>query len=174
MPDSELSERDLILSTISAFLLEFESMCEHIRRCIGTILINNGLANYEFANILLDRINALALIKKFCKVLYEQHKSHPNIETIVKDIRKRLVEANDKRNIIVHSQWMLNYDPKGKHIAIEYKYRPGPYNTIEHEYTVNSVNELTDKIRALNFIIMNLWTPLDSLELVNEEVRIKC
>ncbi len=163
MNDSEYTEREeKFYKVLGAFVVEFEHLCLSIRNTIVLLFEKNGLQKNILVDILLHDTTADPLKRYLQALIFECYKDdltkNPNEKISIEKFFKKIQEAGQLRNDIVHSAWIIGFDSKqnsDNDIAFPIRNKASK-NGLKGIYSEYSSTDLSSYFEDLK--VLTLWS----------------
>lgn len=166
MDDSEYIERkEKFYTVLGAFVFEFEQLCLTIKNTIALLFIKNGLQKDVLVDVLIHDSTADPLKRYLHALIFECYKDYfetnPNERKKLDLFFKKIQEAIQLRNDIVHSAWIIGFDTKKNNdndiaIPIRYKASKNGLKDIYGEYFSKDLGDYWEQLKLLTISSRNI------------------
>jgi len=147
--------------TIGGFVVAFESLCHSLKMGVEDILVRRGLSNRKLAEILVGDMTLFPLQSVYRSLLVEAYELDIKEVCIIDNIFKRVCNAGEERNGIIHSAWFIDFkNPDDIEKGLLVKYRPGASKRGAKEspskYPLEDIKKSTERTRTLTDLVEEL------------------
>lgn len=155
-----------MMATFGEFVYNFEFLCLSLKKAITEILRRNGLKNETLVEILVHDSTGAPLIKYFQASLQEAFKLQGKTDVeILKTLKTKLNDANELRNDLVHSGWVIGYGiekgDKDLAIGIRSKVYAQGLSAVGHIYETEDFREASEHLETLEGIVRKIWKNIE-------------